>query len=140
MKTTCVCVVLIHASGYVLGTTRRGKKDVWGLPGGKLDKGETLKDGILRELEEETGIKLSPKDLTQILNVVDDVGTKTATYFAEVDGAEYNPRQMENDIFVDWIPFNKLLTGAFPQYNEKVLNATCKHVAKRLKEQLLGVS
>lgn len=33
------------------------KNGLWGFPGGKLEKGESLEDGMIRELVEETGIK-----------------------------------------------------------------------------------
>lgn len=31
----------------------------WGLPGGKVEKGENLKNAIIREVEEETGFKVN---------------------------------------------------------------------------------
>lgn len=33
------------------------KSGLWGFPGGKLEKGESLDEGMMRELMEETGIK-----------------------------------------------------------------------------------
>lgn len=44
---------------------QRARQDIqhnlWGIPGGKLDKGEDPILGLIREIEEETGSKLDPK-------------------------------------------------------------------------------
>jgi len=38
----------------------------WGLPGGHLDDGESFLDGAVRELAEETGVRLAPEALTLV--------------------------------------------------------------------------
>jgi 8-oxo-dGTP pyrophosphatase MutT (NUDIX family) len=61
-KAFCKKFTLIQAAGglvknnenNILMIFRRGK---WDLPKGKLDKGETLEDCAIREVEEETGLK-----------------------------------------------------------------------------------
>ena len=35
-------------------------KLLWDFPGGKLDPGETLKEGVIRELKEETNLDINP--------------------------------------------------------------------------------
>lgn len=40
----------------------------WALPGGAVDYGETLKDAVVREVEEETGVKVEPVKLLTILD------------------------------------------------------------------------
>lgn len=42
---------------------KRPQGDSWGLPAGKLEKGETPLKGVLRELFEEIGLHLTPKDI-----------------------------------------------------------------------------
>ena len=37
--------------------------DVWGLPAGKREEQENIEQAVLREIEEETGIKLSTSDV-----------------------------------------------------------------------------
>lgn len=48
------CVVLDDAGQVLL--SQRGDLGTWGLPGGRLDRGERLADAALREVREETGI------------------------------------------------------------------------------------
>ena len=50
---------------------KRWDCDLWGLPGGRLKKGESYVAGIARELREETGIVL-PHTAFHQLRVVDD--------------------------------------------------------------------
>lgn len=51
---------LVEQSGHVLLIKRKSApgKGLWALPGGHLDINETMLDGALRELREETGLKV----------------------------------------------------------------------------------
>ena len=42
--------------GKVLGVSRKTDPNDFGLPGGKVDEGETLYDAMVREVKEETGL------------------------------------------------------------------------------------
>ena len=50
---------------------KRWDCEMWGLPGGRLKKGEPYQRGIARELWEETGIRLPEADFRHI-RIVDD--------------------------------------------------------------------
>jgi len=50
-------VVVLDAHGRVL-VGQRADTGLWGLPGGRLEFGETVKSCAQRELEEETGLQL----------------------------------------------------------------------------------
>ena len=57
----------------------RGKeplKGYWSLPGGILEVGETLADGIRREIREETGLEVQPLSMFEIYERImpDEVG------------------------------------------------------------------
>lgn len=57
-------VLLVDGRGWVLLQERDEHAAIapehWGLPGGHLEEGEDFLAGALRELEEETGIRLPP--------------------------------------------------------------------------------
>ena len=50
---------------------RRGSEPMkghWSLPGGLLELGETLADGVIREVREETGLMVEPMELIELLD------------------------------------------------------------------------
>lgn len=51
---------VVEQSGHILLVKRKSEpgKGLWALPGGHLEMDETLQDGVIRELREETGIKV----------------------------------------------------------------------------------
>jgi len=62
--------VFLEWNGKLL-LEKRWDCDMWGLPGGRLKKGESYAHGIARELREETGIRIPENDFRQ-LRIVDD--------------------------------------------------------------------
>lgn len=54
------CDAIVEQSGHVLLVKRRAEpgKGLWALPGGHLEQHERLMDGVIRELREETLIKI----------------------------------------------------------------------------------
>ncbi len=59
---------LIFDGGRIL-LVERGKdplKGYWSLPGGVLETGETLAQGIIREVREETGLEVEPLGVVEI--------------------------------------------------------------------------
>ena len=53
----------------------------WALPGGRCDAGETLRDTALRELQEELGLRLHPRD---VLGVLDDYVSRSGYAIAPI--------------------------------------------------------
>ena len=60
-----VCLVVCDSEGSIFLTLRsRGMRvfpNSWVLPGGHIDPGESLEEGVIRELFEETGVEIRPE-------------------------------------------------------------------------------
>ena len=52
-------VNLIIKDGLILAITRRHDKTIYGLPGGRVELGETPKEAAIREAYEETGLVIN---------------------------------------------------------------------------------
>ena len=64
-----VGAVVIHEDRALL--IRRGhvpEKGQWSLPGGALEVGETLLEGVRREVREETGLEVAPVALIEVVD------------------------------------------------------------------------
>jgi len=68
------------AAGRLLLVQRRREPEAghWGLPGGKVDFGETVEAAVLRELEEELGVVLR---LDGLLCLVDQIDRAAGTHW-----------------------------------------------------------
>jgi 8-oxo-dGTP diphosphatase len=72
------CVLLI----------RRGReplKGEWSIPGGMLELGESLKEGVKREVFEETGLKVRPLETIAVLDRVENNGKRVQYHYVIID-------------------------------------------------------
>src|SRR2546427_10220106 len=60
-----VSVVVTAEHGTIL-LQRRTDNDLWGLPGGGMDLGESIGQAVVRETKEETGLDVEPTGLVGI--------------------------------------------------------------------------
>jgi 8-oxo-dGTP diphosphatase len=64
-----VGAVLIHEGRVLL--IRRGKEPLrgrWVVPGGTVELGETLEQALVREIEEETGLTVRPREVVTVFD------------------------------------------------------------------------
>ena len=70
MHFVSVAAAIVDHAGRVLAIRRRDNSQ-WEPPGGVLDRHETIPEGLLREIKEETGLIIEPGALTGVYkNVV----------------------------------------------------------------------
>lgn len=82
-----VGAVIVH-QGRVLLIERANEplKGEWSLPGGALELGETLEEGVVREVGEETGLRVEPLAVAEVFDRIsrDDAG-RVRYHFVLVD-------------------------------------------------------
>lgn len=68
------CGAAILKDGALLLVRRRRdpEADHWGLPGGKIEFGEEVKDAVVREVLEELGIAIHPGELLCVVDQIAD--------------------------------------------------------------------
>lgn len=106
--------ILILKGDKVLAVARRNDPNMWGLPGGKVDPGETEKEAAIRECLEETGLEIF--NLKEVIrrNVGSDTGvTFTCDYRGE-------PSTQPGEPECRWQEPEALMTGVFGEYNTKL--------------------
>ena len=83
-------VIVYNSKGEILLIERKNEPFGWAIPGGFVDYGERVEDAAVRELWEETGIRLDAKEIT-LLGVYSDPKrdkrghTVTAVYYGFSD-------------------------------------------------------
>ena len=79
---------LIFRRGRVL-LVERGKeplKGYWSLPGGVLEVGESLKEGVCREVREETGLIVKAVEIAEVFErIMRDAGGKPEYHYVLID-------------------------------------------------------
>jgi ADP-ribose pyrophosphatase YjhB (NUDIX family) len=81
-RIACVGAIVHDDLGRLL-LVRRGRepgKGLWSVPGGRVEPGESSREAVVRELEEETALRIVP---TSVAGVVDRTGPAGEIYEIE---------------------------------------------------------
>lgn len=71
-----VGVIVVDDAGSIL-LERRSDNGMWGLPGGAIEAGESVRQAALREVQEETGLHIQ---ITGLLGVYSEPAGRIVTY------------------------------------------------------------
>ncbi|MFF3737983.1 NUDIX domain-containing protein [Streptomyces sp. NPDC002566] len=106
--------VVVHGPrGLLLGRHRRG---TWELPGGTVEPGESLQETAVRELEEETGLRVDAADVRLLGTLLDhSEGVVRMTVAAVVTAWHGEPADQPGERVGDWrwYPLDRLPPALF---------------------------
>lgn len=113
IKKRAVTVLLHNEDGDILGVSRKDDVNDVGLPGGKVDAGETDEQAIIREVKEETGLELFN---IKPYFVREDGEYVCTTFIGNYTGNISTSEKGE----VKWTNFEEIIRGSFGPYNEQL--------------------
>jgi 8-oxo-dGTP diphosphatase len=115
-------------------------KDSWALPGGFVIENENLENAVMRELEEETGIKVNYLEQLYTFGSVERDPRQrviSVSYFALVKSAMYQQLNASTDAAeAKWFNFEKLPTLAFD--HKSILKKAIERVRAKIKYEPIG--
>lgn len=119
--------ILIENNKILLVQQKLSDKRNWSLPGGRLERGETLSQGLIREMKEETGLDV---ELVRMLYVCDVASSSNTilhiTFLIKRVGGEIELPSNEfdeNPIHdVKFVPVSELVKYGFSEKFMQVIN------------------
>lgn len=123
-----VCALIINKQDprLILTVSRKDNPADVGLPGGKVDPGETEIDAVIREVAEETGLTVDhARAVYHAVCRGDTEDFMVTTFLCDYRGT---PKSVESGV-VAWATRDYLLSGSFADYNRALFdcldNWTC---------------
>jgi 8-oxo-dGTP diphosphatase len=81
-----VGAVVVHEGRVLL--IRRGKEPLrgrWVVPGGTVEVGETLHEALVREIQEETGLVVRPREIVAVFDRIERDGGEVRYHYVIID-------------------------------------------------------
>lgn len=109
--------------------------DIWSLPGGQLEDGESLTDAVVREVQEETGLLVAPVELAYVAdshNQVFDQHFLVHVFSCRlVTGSLRTPRNDEFVVDAKWVRREDVARYiTWPTYRDPLLAYLAGHEQK----------
>jgi len=122
-----VSVFIMNDNGELLSVSRKDNPNDIGLPGGKVEPGETPLEAVRRELFEETGYNIiDPRNIQLIYHAESD-GKLDVTYQVPYSGIKKIAESKEAGV-VSWNQPEALVNGkTFGEYNRSLFKTIGLH-------------
>lgn len=109
-KKLAVTALIYNEHGEILAVSRKTDQNDFGLPGGKVDPGESMEASLIREVKEETGLDVTS---CKAYFTRDDGDYVSTTFLCNYTG-EINTTEAG---LVKWTNFEEIKRGTFGAYN-----------------------
>ncbi|AWN22281.1 DNA mismatch repair protein MutT [Deinococcus irradiatisoli] len=123
----CVGALVRGPQGYLIVQTTKWR-GTWGVPGGKVEYGETLQEALRREFQEETGLALTHIRAAPVQEAVHpeefhkDAHMLLFDFLAETSGQQVTPN--EEIVQWAWVSLEEALTYPLNSYTRRLVEWT----------------
>lgn len=119
--------ILIENNEILVVQQKLSDKRSWSLPGGRLERGETLSQGLIREMKEETGLDVEIVRMLYICDVASSSNTILHITFLikriggeiELPSNEFDENPIHD---VKFVPVSELVKYGFSEKIMQVIN------------------
>ena len=125
-----VAAVITDDHGRAL-LIQRADNGHWEPPGGVLELGETIEDGLRREVREETGLDIEPEQLTGVYKNMPR-GIIALVFRATVRAGEL--RVSDESRAFRWADQNEVAEITMPAYSVRILDALILHASVAVRQ------
>ena len=122
------CAIIVNDKEEVLVTQRSASMKLplkWEFPGGKIEKGETAEECLIREIKEELGIEITIENsLPFITHQYDDFSIKLIPFICKIKSGEI--KLTEHSAFL-WLERSELLDLDWAEADVPILKHFQQH-------------